>query len=276
MRAGCRRLDLSPAAAVARFPVLMPDDQDSCPSLVASVNNCVRKDLHRKGSSSPGHRRAEPGLFNQKLCNTLELIEKALGDGGARVFAVEIQRVCNVLLSSRVKRVGHRASLARSRAMASCPGTAATAPASSSASRRSASCSQACSTSGSESRLTIRRSSRCERSAGASFRNSASRTSRFVLTKVSREVDDSEAIACHNKQRKSLWRGRFAGPAHLLAPAYCATPTPGKATYADNALCNRSRIKTANALSATTTTLSPCRRMSIANSVGSLYGTSSS
>ncbi len=65
--------------------------------------------------------------------------------------------------------------------MASWPGTAVTEPASSSASLRSASRSHAASTSGSVSRLAMSRSRRRERSAGASFRTSASRISRFIV-----------------------------------------------------------------------------------------------
>jgi len=76
--------------------------------------------------------------------------------------------------------------------MASCAGTSATEPDSNDASLRFASNSQASSTSGSESRLAMRRSRRCERSAGASLRASASRTSRLVVIVI------SDAIALNN------------------------------------------------------------------------------
>lgn len=112
-----------------------------------------------------------------------------LSNHRACLFAVKILRLGNVMLRPGVEREGHRGILARSRAMASCPGTAAIKPDSSSASLRSASRSQASSTSGSESRLAISRSSRCDRSTGANCRTSASRTSRFVLTLTSNAVD---------------------------------------------------------------------------------------
>jgi hypothetical protein len=105
------------------------------------------------------------------------------------LFSVKIQSAGNIMLRSRVERVGHRVSLARSRAMASCPETAEIEPDSSSASLRSASRSQASSTSGSESRLAISRSSRCDRSTGGNCKTSASKTSRFVLTLTSNAVD---------------------------------------------------------------------------------------
>ena len=128
-------------------------------------------------------------MFNQEPGDTFQFLEKTLSDHRASLFAVKILRFGNVMLRPRVERKGHRGILARSRAMASCPGTAAIKPDSSSASLRSASRSQACSTSGSESRLAISRSSRCDRSTGANCRTSASRTSRFVLTLTSNAVD---------------------------------------------------------------------------------------
>ena len=128
-------------------------------------------------------------MFNQEPGDTFQFLEKTLSDHRASLFAVKIQSVGNIMLRSGVERVGHRVSLARSRAMASCPETAEIEPDSSSASLRSASRSQASSTSGSESRLAISRSSRCDRSTGANCRTSASRTSKFVLTLTSNAID---------------------------------------------------------------------------------------
>ena len=128
-------------------------------------------------------------MFNQELGDMFKFFEKPFSDYGASLFAVKIQSAGNIMLRSRVERIGHRVSLARSRAMASCPETAAIEPDFSSASLLSASRSQASSTSGSESRLAIRRSSRCDRSKGANCRTSASKTSKFVLTLTSSAVD---------------------------------------------------------------------------------------
>lgn len=149
----------------------------------------VRKNLQRECSSSSRRWRSETGMFNQELGDTFKFLKKTLSDRRTSLFAVKILRLGHVMLRPRVERKGHRGILARSRAMASCPGTAAIKPDSSSASLRSASRSQACSTSGSESRLAISRSSRCDRSTGANCMTSASRTSRFVLTLASNAVD---------------------------------------------------------------------------------------
>jgi len=127
-------------------------------------------------------------MFKQKLDSTFKFFEKSFSYYESGLFAVKIQSVSNILLRSGVKRVGHRFSLARSRAMASIPEIAEIDPDSISASLRSASLSQAASTSGSESRLAISRSSKWERSMGANCRTSASRTSRFVLTLTSNMI----------------------------------------------------------------------------------------
>ena len=148
-------------------------------------------------------------MFNQELGDTFNFLEKTLSNYEASLFAVKIQCVSDIMLRSRMERIYHRRSLARSRAMASCPETAKIEPDSNSASLRSASRSQASSTSGSESRLEINRSSRCDRSTGANRRTSASRTSRFVLTLTSNAVDaDSPQLITasggHNCARSAM------------------------------------------------------------------------
>ena len=182
-------LYLPPATSIAGFPVLMAHDQDSNAAFKISIYDRVRKNLQRECSSSSRRWRSEAGVFNQELCDTFKFFEKTLSDHRASLFAVKIQNVGNIMLRSGVERIGHRVSLARSRAMASCPETAEIEPDSSSASLRSASRSQASSTSGSESRLAISRSRRCDRSTGANCRTSASRTSKFVLTLISNAID---------------------------------------------------------------------------------------
>ena len=181
------------------LPVLVPNDENSNPVFKISVNDRIREDPKRKCSPSFSRWRAQPRVLDQKFSDTFELLEKATCNSVSRAFNVYVQCVGDVLLCSGVDRVGHRGSLARNRAMASCPGTTVTEPDSSSASRRSASRSQASSTSGSTSRLAIRRSSKCDRSAASSFRTSASKTSRFVLTLISRIVGARQPVACHNK-----------------------------------------------------------------------------
>ena len=180
---------LPPAASVAGLPVLMAHDQNSNAAFKLPVNDRVREDLQRKGSSSRCRWCAKVRVFNQELGDAFEFFEKARSNRRSSLFAVKIQGVGNVSLRPRVERVSHRASRARSRTMASCPGTSAIEPDSNSASRRSASRSQASSTSGSESRLAINLSSRCDRSTGAKRRTSASSNSRFVLTLTSATVD---------------------------------------------------------------------------------------
>ena len=180
---------LAPPASVAGLPMLMTHYQDSNAVSEVSVYERVWENLQREDSSSSCHRRAETGVFNQEHGDTFEFFEEAPCDYRSSMFAVKIQCISDIMLRPRVERVGHRRSFARSRAMASCPGTASIKPDSSSDSLRSASRSQASSTSGSESRLAISRSSRCERSAGTNCRTSASRTSRLVLTMTSGAVD---------------------------------------------------------------------------------------
>lgn len=167
----------------------MAHDQDSNAAFEISIYDRVRKNLQRECPSPFRRWRSNFGIFNQKFCNTFKFFEKTLCDHNASLFLVKIQSVGNIMLRSRVERIGHRASRARRRAMASCPETAEIKPDSSSASLRSASRSQASSTSGSESRLAISRSSRCDRSTGGSCRISASRISKFVFTLTSSAVD---------------------------------------------------------------------------------------
>lgn len=175
--------DLSPAGAIRRCFALMPNDQDSNATFEARINHRVRKYLQREYSPPFAGAGAEIRILAHQVSDTLELCKKTSSNRCACVSCLEVQCVGNVLLGLGVERVGHRESLARSLAIASWPGTAFTAPEASSASRRSASCSQACSTSGSESRLAISRSSKCERSAEGNFSTSASKTSRvgFML-----------------------------------------------------------------------------------------------
>jgi hypothetical protein len=138
----------------------MAHDQDSNAAFEISVYDRVREDLQREGSSSSCRWYTETRVLNQELGDTLELFEKALSDHTSSVFAVKIQGIGNVMLRPWMKRVGYRGSLARSRAIAACPGIAAIKPDSSSASLRSASRSHALSISGSESRLEINRPSK--------------------------------------------------------------------------------------------------------------------
>ena len=176
---------LLPRSAVARLSMLMPNDNNSNLAAEFSIHDRVRKDPQRKDSSASCRGRPQAWMLDQEIGHTLKFAVEALSDDWRCVLCVEVQCVSNVLFRTRVKRITHRGSLARRRAIASLPGTAATAPESSSASRRSASRSQASSTSGSGSRLAMRRSRRCDRSAGVSFRASASKASRLVLMAIS-------------------------------------------------------------------------------------------
>lgn len=180
---------LPSATSVAGLPVLMSHHQDSNAALEISIYDRVRKNFQWECSSPFRRWRSEIGIFNQEFDDTFKFFEKMFSNHKASLFLVKIQGAGNIMLRFRVERIIHRVSLARSRAMASCPEIAEIEPDSSSASLRSASRSQASSTSGSESRLAISRSSRCDRSTGGNRRTSASRTSRFVLTLTSNVVD---------------------------------------------------------------------------------------
>jgi len=176
---------LPPRAAMVGFSVLMPDDNDSNTRIEGSIYNRVRKYPQRKYAAPLRGWRAKAWMFGQELSDALELGKKLPGNNQSSLSGVEIQGVRNILLGARVKRICQPASLDRRRLTASGPETSATEPDSSSASLRSASCSHAASTSGSESRLAMSRSSRRTRSDGASFRASASRISRVVLIAIS-------------------------------------------------------------------------------------------
>lgn len=208
-------LHLSPSTSVAGLPVLMSHDQDSNAAFEISVYDRVWKNLQRECSSSFRRWRSKIGILNQKLGDAFEFFEKTFSNHKASLLFVKIQRAGNIALHSRVERVGHRASLARSRAMASCPETTEIEPDSSSASLRSASRSQASSTSWSESRLAISRSSRCDRSTGGNCKTSASRTSRFVLTLASNVVDADQFLVYHGEWR-SQWYDRLRCPTSKL------------------------------------------------------------
>lgn len=135
----------------------MAQDQDSNAAFEISIYDRVWKNFQRECSSPSRRWRSEIGVFNKELGDTFKFFEKTLSNHMASLFFVKIQNVGNIMLRSRVERVGHRVSLARSRTMASCPETSEIEPDSSSTSLRSASRSQASSTSGSESRLAIYR-----------------------------------------------------------------------------------------------------------------------
>lgn len=146
---------LPPTTSEAGFPVLMAHDQDSYAAFKIAIYDRVWKNFQRECSSPSCRWRSEIGKFNQELGDSFKFFKKAFSNHKSSLFSVKIQRVGNIMLRSGVERVGHRVSLARSRAIASCPETAEIEPDSSSVSLRSASRSQASSTSGSESRLAI-------------------------------------------------------------------------------------------------------------------------
>ena len=163
----------------------MPNNED--PDLVFGipVDNRIRKGSKPKNPAAFDCRRAELRVFDHQGNHAAELLEKAICHCKSRCFKVKVQGVRDILFSRRVERVGHRASLACSRAMASCPGTTEMAPDANAASRRSASWSHKASVSGSVSKLAIKRSSRWVRSAGANFRASASKTSSRAFMGIS-------------------------------------------------------------------------------------------
>ena len=171
---------LLPGAAEAWFSVLMAHNDDSNARLKASIDDRVRKDAQRKDAAALGGGCAQARVHDQELRNTFELVEETLRNQQAGLLFIKIQSVSDVLLCAGVKRIRHRTSLCRRRFMASCAETSTTAPEANDASLRSASRSQALSTSGSASRLAMRRSRRCERSAGPSFSTSDSKASRWV------------------------------------------------------------------------------------------------
>ena len=176
---------LPPGATVAGFSVLVANDNDENARLERPIHDGVGKNAQRKYATAFCGGCAEARMRDQEPGHTFKLVQESLSNQQASPLPIEIRGVSNVLLGTGMKRIRHRASLARRRFMASCPGTSTMAPDSNEASLRSASNAQASSTVGSTSRLAIRRSRRCERSAGASFRASDSRTSRLVLMLIS-------------------------------------------------------------------------------------------
>ena len=90
------------------LPFSLSPAADSNAAFKISIYDQVRKNLQRECSSSSRRRRSEAEVFNQELGDTFEFFEKMFGDHGACLFAVKIQDVGNITLSSRVERVGHR------------------------------------------------------------------------------------------------------------------------------------------------------------------------
>ncbi len=100
--------NLPPTTCVAGLPMLMAHDQDSNAAFKISIYDQVRKNLQRECSSSSRRWRSEAGVFNQELGDTFKFFEKTFSDHGASLFAVKIQSAGNIMLRSRVERVGHR------------------------------------------------------------------------------------------------------------------------------------------------------------------------
>ncbi len=82
--------------------MLMPDHQDSNAAFKTPIYDRVRKHLKREDSSSSRRRRSEAGVFDQEVGYPLELGEEAPGDGCPSLLGIEVQGVCNVLLSPRM------------------------------------------------------------------------------------------------------------------------------------------------------------------------------
>ena len=99
---------LPPATSVAGLPVLMAHYQDTNAVFKISIYDRVRKNLQRECSSSSRRWRSETWMLNQELGDTFKFFEKTLSDHRASLFAVEIQSLGNIMLRSRVERVGHR------------------------------------------------------------------------------------------------------------------------------------------------------------------------
>ena len=95
-------LKLPPRATVARFPVLVPNDQDSNTRFEVSVYDGVRKDPQRKDSAPTRSWCAEARVLDQELGDTLELAEKALCYEWRSLFGVEVQSVSDILFGAGV------------------------------------------------------------------------------------------------------------------------------------------------------------------------------
>lgn len=166
----------------------MTHNQNSNAFIQRLIHDRVGENSQRENSSSTHSWCTKARVLSQKRSDTFEFLEKAHCYYRASPLAVKIKSISKVVFRPRVERVAHCASLARSRAMACSPGTATARPDSISDALRSASNSQACSISLSESILAINRSNKRDRSAGASCRTSASRTSKLVLTITSNAI----------------------------------------------------------------------------------------
>lgn len=107
------------------------------------------------GAPLPGNVRAKAGAYQQELNDAVQLTREACCNLCSRVLKVVILSSHYIANGVVVKGIVHRTSLARSCYMASSPSIQCARPAAISASRSSASCAQAASTSGSVSRLRL-------------------------------------------------------------------------------------------------------------------------
>jgi hypothetical protein len=128
--------------------------------------------------------RSKSGVGKHKIDNSLDLGDKPSCERWRSIAFIEGGGFRNVFLSVGMKRCFHPGKRASSRAIAASKGTVPALVAPISASLSSARASQAASISSSSSRLAKRRSARCDRSAGANLRASASRASKVLCMEL--------------------------------------------------------------------------------------------
>ena len=113
-----------PVTGETRLSALMPDDQDVQVLILCAVNHRIGKRLEREDSAVFRGRSPKSRMRKQELNDVLKFIQKTCCYLQSRVLLVKVLRDSDVLFRTCMKRVIHRASRARNRAMTSSPGRA--------------------------------------------------------------------------------------------------------------------------------------------------------
>jgi hypothetical protein len=210
---------LFPIAPITWATMLMTDDKNANFLSSRAIDQRVWEAPERIASVIIGERRTKKWIRGEQFGNTLELREERFCERFSCPLSIKSESAYQLLLRLGVKREVHR-SVARSRERISSPGTRATLPASTSASRRPASRAHASWIAESASRLAIKRSNKCDRSIGARPSTSASSISRGMGMVTLRRFTQAgaERQACHKPVNVSRMSGVSNGGSVLRRP----------------------------------------------------------
>ena len=98
---------LAPPAAVAGPAVLMPDHQDPDAGAKIAIDKDLGNDAQRKTATPMPGRCAKTRLLRDNVGCTLELIEKTLSHGDARLSSIEVQGIGDILLGPDMQGAAH-------------------------------------------------------------------------------------------------------------------------------------------------------------------------